>query len=142
MPRLGLCTAAGSRHVSTIGLSRLLLRFAIVSALSALDAFAQPAGVFVPTGQMNTTRVFGTATLLRDGRVLIAGGIHCNDLNHCDLVATAELFDPLTGVFTRTGNKTVDGIPANTASVEIRGTRSVSPNAPPRATDPAGPRRR
>jgi len=36
---------------------------------------------------------------------------------------------------------TVDGIPANTASVEIRGIRSVSPNAP-RTTDPAGPRRR
>ena len=37
---------------------------------------------------------------------------------------------------------TVDGVPANTASVEIRGIRSVSPNGPPRTTDPGGPRRR
>ncbi len=48
-----------------------------------------------PTGNLNWLRIDSTATLLRDGQVLIAGGSNSN---------TAEVYDPVTGIFTPTGN--------------------------------------
>jgi hypothetical protein len=57
---------------------------------------------FVATGSMADARVGHTATLLRDGRVLVVGGADMMD--GIDNLATAELYDPLTGKFTRTGS--------------------------------------
>lgn len=57
---------------------------------------------FVATGSMADARVKHTATLLRDGRVLVVGGADMMD--GIDNLATAELYDPLTGKFTRTGS--------------------------------------
>jgi hypothetical protein len=54
---------------------------------------------FAPAGQV--TRVFHTATLLRTGQVLLAGG--STDGFGTD-IATAELFDSLTGQLQPTGN--------------------------------------
>jgi hypothetical protein len=57
---------------------------------------------FVATGSMADARYGHTATLLRDGRVLVVGGADLMD--GIDNLATAELYDPLTGKFTRTGS--------------------------------------
>jgi len=57
---------------------------------------------FVATGSMAQARVGHTATLLRDGRVLVVGGADLMD--GIDNLATAELYDPLTGKFTVTGS--------------------------------------
>ena len=65
-------------------------------------ALAQSLGTFTATGNMNVARSRHTATLLGDGKVLIAGG-----LNQGGAVSTAELYDPLTGTFTRTGDMTI-----------------------------------
>jgi len=51
--------------------------------------------VVKPAGSMTSARVGATATLLSNGKVLIAGGD-----NGTQDVATAELFDPFTGSFT------------------------------------------
>jgi len=75
----------------------------LVLALSLCNpALAQQTGAFTPTSNMTTARSRHTATLLPDGKVLIAGG---TDLNYRAL-ASAELFDPEMGTFTITGNMT------------------------------------
>jgi hypothetical protein len=50
---------------------------------------------FTSAGRMTTARIGHPATLLRDGRILIAGGSRDT--------ARAELYDPQTGTFTATG---------------------------------------
>jgi hypothetical protein len=56
---------------------------------------------FSVTGSMAQARDGHTATLLRDGRVLIAGG-----QNGLRVLASAELYDPTTGEFSPTGSLT------------------------------------
>ena len=58
--------------------------------------------VFSPTGSMTAARMFHTATLLSDGRVLIAGGSSDGSTG----LASAELYDPKTGTFSATDSMT------------------------------------
>jgi WD40 repeat protein len=66
-------------------------------------------GTFSPTGSMATARGAHTATLLPDGRVLVAGGgsrrvAGQRDANDpVEVVASAEIYDPRTGTFSPTG---------------------------------------
>jgi IPT/TIG domain/Bacterial Ig-like domain (group 2)/Kelch motif/Galactose oxidase, central domain len=55
---------------------------------------------FFPVGSLITRRVYHTATLLANGKVLIVGG---QDQNSSE-IAGAELYDPATGMFTATGS--------------------------------------
>jgi hypothetical protein len=61
-------------------------------------------GQFTPTGDMTVPRAEGTATLLPDGRVLIAGGV---DAANEVATQSAEVYDPETGRFAPTGDMTV-----------------------------------
>jgi hypothetical protein len=91
--------------------ARLIFDFLLLSFLATSIAVAQPGGTFTPTGQMTTPRFGHAATLLADGRVLIAGGRMIVGkgpniglgLSMMSL-ASAEIYDPNTGVFTRTGD--------------------------------------
>jgi hypothetical protein len=58
-------------------------------------------GAWSETGSMHVPRVSHTATLLPDGKVLVAGG---HGDNAVPLYNSAELYDPATGVWSLTGN--------------------------------------
>ena len=74
--------------------------FAIALLASApLPIVAQTSGSWTNTGTLNIPRSGHTATLLPNGLVLVAGGMSSNGT----IVASAELYDPVTGKWTITG---------------------------------------
>ena len=90
------------------------------SITSSAELFNPATGAFAPTaafcteppespiaaGCMNSDRAGHTATVLSDGKVLIAGG-----LDGSNVLATAELYDPSSNTFTPTsGNMTTQRI--------------------------------
>jgi len=64
-------------------------------------SLAQSLDAFIATGSMTAPRSWHTATLLANGKVLIAGGSQGSDP-----LATAELYDPVAGTFTPSGSMT------------------------------------
>jgi hypothetical protein len=75
-----------------------LLLFAV-----GVSGYGQSAGTFTSTGSMTVARTAYTATLLPNGRVLIAGGYYFSAIAE---LASAELYDPSTGAFIPTGDMT------------------------------------
>jgi hypothetical protein len=73
-------------------------------ATAAAELYDPSAGAFLGTGSMSTPRDSATATLLNDGRVLVAGGT-ADDTTGIAL-ASAELYDPRVGRFSPTGSMT------------------------------------
>jgi hypothetical protein len=86
--------AQGSGHES----SKLQPGIVKISGLVSRDNPAS--GTWSVTGSLNTARDEHTATLLPNGKVLVAGGIDIGSTN----TVTAELYDPASGSWTATGN--------------------------------------
>jgi hypothetical protein len=64
--------------------------------------YSDPASwAWSPAGEMTVARSQHTATLLEDGRVLVAGGT-----SRVDVLRSAELYEPITRTWTRTGDMT------------------------------------
>jgi hypothetical protein len=73
-----------------------------VVAVPNAELYDPATGTFSAAGPMNAVRYFHTATLLPNGKVLVAGG--CLDTGgSCEMLASAELYDPATGAFSATG---------------------------------------
>jgi hypothetical protein len=74
--------------------------------LSAAEIWDPTTGAFSPTGDMTEPRGFHTATTLDNGKVLITGGgvISQSGGEAVPPTVSAELFDPASGTFTKTGD--------------------------------------
>jgi hypothetical protein len=73
--------------------------------LASAELFDPTTGAFSPTGSMTAARAGHTATLLPDGRVLVAGGFTNRPPNAMGSMslASTELYDPQTRTFSATG---------------------------------------
>lgn len=98
----GAMTAARQGHTATVFPDgRVLIvggsqNIGFRSELASAEIYDLNSGSFRATGSMTTPREGHTATLLRDGRVLIAGG----SPNGTTTTASAEVYDSRTGSFT------------------------------------------
>jgi uncharacterized protein YjdB len=61
-------------------------------------------GYFSTVGNMTSARTGHTMTLLNNGQVLIVGGQNCTSATSCTTLNTAEIYNPVAGTFTATGN--------------------------------------
>ena len=130
-PTGSMITARGFQTATLLSDGRVLIAggatagISVGKILASAELYDPKTGTFSPTGSMITARGGQTATLLSDGRVLIAGG---SDLRliagGSDLrliaggsdspgdslaggsLASAELYDPTTGRFSPTGSMT------------------------------------
>jgi hypothetical protein len=95
----GRVLIAGGRSEHSIGTHGIVTYSDLVSA----EFYDPKSGRFSPTGSMAAARDGHIASLLSDGRVLIAGG----DDWATTYLASAELYDPRTGSFSQAGSMTV-----------------------------------
>jgi len=75
-----------------------------VPSTSSAELYDPSTGTWTATGSLNTARQYHTATLLPSGKVLIGGGANFESLTVATDLASAELYDPSTGVWSSTGS--------------------------------------
>ena len=78
---------------------------------ASAELFDPATGTFAATGPMVTAATIRGAALLHDGRVLVLGGTTPVP-GDTDYLRDAELYDPVSGTFTRTGGTAGDDIGA------------------------------
>lgn len=74
-----------------------------LNALATAELYDPATGIWSPAGTMNVARSFHTATLLPNGKVLVAAGA-TGTFTSPVLHASAELYDPATNSWTLTGS--------------------------------------
>ncbi len=109
-PAGSMATPRGGRHTATLLLDGKVLVAGglaeltpgVISTLDSAELYDPTTNSWSTTASMSTPRSRHTATLLLDGRVLVAGG----RIQFGESLATAELYDPSTGTWSPTGSMT------------------------------------
>jgi len=73
--------------------------------LASAELYDPAARTFTATGSMTVPRAGQTITMLRDGRVLVTGGV--KNVGFRSELASAEIYDPASGTFSATGSMSV-----------------------------------
>src|SRR5271155_68539 len=73
--------------------------------LASAEIYDPAARTFTPTGSMTVQRAGQTITMLRDGRVLLTGGVQ--NVGFRSELASAEIYDPASGTFSATCSMSV-----------------------------------
>jgi trimeric autotransporter adhesin len=74
------------------------------ASLKSAEIYNPVSGTFSSAGNMTVDRYGHTMTLMSSGQVLIAGGETCSSATSCSALSAAEIYDPVAGIFTATGN--------------------------------------
>jgi hypothetical protein len=72
------------------------------TVLNTTELYDPVSGTFAFSGLLTSPRFFHTSTVLQSGKVLVTGGLF-QSTGGAPPRATAELYDPATGLFTATG---------------------------------------
>src|SRR5262249_29852764 len=83
----------------------LLSLMSIAIFALTVPVLAQVNPSWIPTGSLNIPRYGHTGTLLPNGKVLVAGGRNGNSPSN--FLSSAELYDPVTGIWSVTGSLNV-----------------------------------
>lgn len=113
-PKTGRFSPTGSMNAPRVNHTATLLpdgRVLIVGGdgpsgpRASAELYDPVTGKFTATASMTTVRVGHTATLLPDGHVMVAGGDGAlEDSLAANILASAELYDPVTGTFSPAGS--------------------------------------
>jgi hypothetical protein len=116
----GSMTTARESHTATLLASGTVLvvgghkgRRPAITIYSSAEIYDPAAGTFTAAGNMTRMRHKHEATLLTDGTVLIAGG--SDERDGRGAYTSAEIYNPMKGTFTVTGNM-------NAARYKLQGT--------------------
>ncbi|HEV3359109.1 MAG TPA: kelch repeat-containing protein [Pseudonocardiaceae bacterium] len=75
-------------------------------SLATAESYDPAKKTWAATGNMTTARWGHSATVLMDGRVLVAGGVGVRSAQSTASLRSAEIYDPSTGEWTPTGSMT------------------------------------
>jgi len=108
--QLAMTTPRANQAAAALNDGRVLVCGGTVDAniggvLASAEIFDPATRKFSATGSMTAARMGQTATVLRDGRVLIAGGVR--NIGFRTALASAEIYDPKSGSFTAAAPMTV-----------------------------------
>jgi hypothetical protein len=95
-------TTARANHTATLLPDGRVLIAGGNPLMDSAELYDPSTETFTATSSMIEMRILHSATLLSTGKVLIAGGY--NPVSGVSIGFSAELFDPVTGIFTATGS--------------------------------------
>jgi hypothetical protein len=94
----------------------------VEQAVEWADLYDAPSNTWTAVANMRVARIWHTLSTLRDGRVLVAGGLSrgANGLSHSSERASAEIIDPVGGTWsTAAPMDAMQLAPASRACLEI-----------------------